>query len=142
MFPLQSIKIKTAEADKNFQFNNWHSLIHFGEMPKDMHSVSIYDYEFPCENTRIDSTLVEDFIGQFILIDNVTCLDESLPLEMITELVTQPEREGVSTNDITGISIIDQQEQNRKDEPGTSSTTSLSYKPCSLLLILFVFKLL
>lgn len=111
-------------------------------MPKDMHSVSIYDYEFPCENTRIDSTLVEDFIGQFILIDNVTCLDESLPLEMITELVTQPEREGVSTNDITGISIIDQQEQNRKDEPGTSSTTSLSYKPCSLLLILFVFKLL
>ncbi|VDI44884.1 Hypothetical predicted protein [Mytilus galloprovincialis] len=136
------IKIKTAEADKNFKFNNWHSLIHLGEMPKDIHSVSVYGYEFPCENTRIDSTLVEDFMGQFILIDNVTCLDESIPLEMITELVTQPEKEGVSTNDITDISIIDQQEQNVKDERGTSSTTSLSYKPCSLLLILFVFKLL
>ncbi|XP_063443391.1 uncharacterized protein LOC134723772 [Mytilus trossulus] len=136
------IKVKTAEADKNFTFNNWHTLINLGEMPKDMHSISVYGYEFPCENTRIDSTLVEDFIGQYILIDNVTCLDESISLEMITEHVTVPGNEGVSKSDITGNSIIDQQEQNREDEPGTSSTTSLSYKPCSLLLILFVLKLL
>ncbi|CAC5384287.1 unnamed protein product [Mytilus coruscus] len=135
------IKVKTAEADK-YEFNNWHSLIHFGEMAKDMHSVSVLDYEFPCGNTRINSTMVDDSIGQYIIIDSVTCLDESILSETEKEHVTLPENEGVSKTGINGNSLTDQQDQNRKDKPGTSSTNLLSYKPCSLLLILFVYHLL